>query len=445
MTNTQPFVESIRSAAPYIHAFRGRTFVVAFGGEALEDEQSFLSLVHDLNLLHGLGVRVVMVHGARPQIEKALAERELSSQYVRGLRVTDLAAMRCAQEVTGRVRAEIETLIAMGCWQHGFDSSHWERIRIRVSSGNYITAKPLGVMDGVDMQFTGEVRRIDAEAIKQHLDLGSMALVSSLGSSPTGESFNLSVENVATQVAIALRAHKLIFMFEKGGIFLDQELLSEIPLNDARQMYRHMLERLSPVEESALYLPAAIRACDQGVERVHLIGYQDGILLQEIFTHHGVGTLITRSPLDKIRPALVDDVGGIISIIEPLEEAGILVHRPREVLEREIEHFWVAVHDGVIIGCAALHPYPEHHAGEIACLAVDKDFQREGYGEALLKVIIQKGQMRGLSELFALTTRTSHWFVEHGFKEASVEALPWPRQQAYNTERRSKIYQKKLV
>lgn len=444
MTHSQPFVESIRSVAPYIHAFRGRTFVVAFGGEAIQDEQAFLSLVHDLNLLHGLGVRVVMVHGARPQIEQALADRNLKNQYVKGLRVTDLATMRCAQEVTGRVRAEIEALMAMGCWQHGFDGSHWERVRIRVSSGNYVTAKPLGVVNGVDMQFTGEVRRIDAEALRQHLDLGAMVLVSALGYSPTGECFNLSVEDVATQIAISLRAHKLVFMFEQAGIFLDQELLSEVPLSDARHMYHHCLDRLTPIEDSSLYLPAAIRACDQGVERVHLIGYQDGILLQELFTHHGVGTLITRSPLDKIRPAVVDDIGGIISMIEPLEEAGILVHRPREVLEREIDHFWVAVHDGVIIGCAALHPYPEHKAAEIACLAVDKDFQREGYGEALLKMIIQKAQTRGLHELFALTTRTSHWFVEHGFKEIQVDALPWPRQQAYNIERRSKIYQKKL-
>jgi amino-acid N-acetyltransferase len=442
---SESFVKSIRSVAPYIHAFRGHTFVVAFGGEAVDDEEAFLSLVHDLNLLHGLGVRVVMVHGARPQIERALKERKLVSHYVQGLRVTDLATMQCAQEVTGRVRTEIETLMAMGCWQHGFDGSHWERVRIRVSSGNYVTAKPLGVLDGTDMQFTGEVRRIDAEAIRQHLDLGSMILVSSLGNSPTGECFNLSVEDVATQIAIAIRAHKLIFLFEEGGIFLDKELVSELALNDARYMFHHQLKQLTPIEESTLYLPEAIRACDQGVERVHLIGYQDGILLQELFTHHGVGTLITRSPLDKIRPAVTDDIGGIISLIEPLEEAGILVHRPREILEQEIHDFWVAVHDGVIIGCVALHLYPEHLAGEIACLAVAPNFRREGYGEALIKVIIQKAQARGLLQLFALTTRTSHWFVEHGFKECGVEALPWPRQQAYNTERRSKIYLKRLA
>jgi amino-acid N-acetyltransferase len=431
------FVHWIRAAAPYVHAFRGKTFVIAFGGEVVADD-SFLGIVHDLNLLHSLGIKLVVAHGCRPQVEAILKQQSIPSRYAHGVRVTDADAMDCVLEAAGQVRARIEALLSLG-----LANSPMAGARNRVSSGNYLTAKPMGIVDGIDMQLTGEVRRIDTEAIAQRLDDGDIVLISPLGYSPTGEIFNLTVEEVATQVAVRMSATKLIFLMDTDGVRNGRrQLLSDLSTRDAEVLLAKR-DKLAP--DVRVYLPAAIRACDNGVRRAHLISrHQDGALPLELFTRDGVGTMIASTALANIRNATIDDVGGILAIIEPLEEQGVLVRRSRERLEAEIERFVVAEYDNHIIGCAALYAFPEEHVGELAALAVTPDFRREGYGEALLNEIEQRARRLRLSHLFVLTTKTAHWFLERGFRPGTVSDLPQQKQALYNYQRKSLVYRKTL-
>lgn len=267
VSKPQEFVSWFRSVAPYIHAFGGRTFVIAFGGEVVDDNQ-FVALSHDLNLLASLEVRLVLVHGARPQIESRLKKARLQTQMVAGLRVTDDATMEVAKEANGAIRVEIEAQLSMGLVNSPMAGSD-----IRVASGNFVTAKPLGVREGVDLQHTGEVRKVDAIGIQKRLDDGEMVLLSPLGYSPTGEAFNLSLEDVAVSAAIALDADKLIFLMDSPGVFnVRGELLREMTSQKAKNLLQHVKnnDEDTPAphvsEDVAYYLPAAIRACEHGVE-----------------------------------------------------------------------------------------------------------------------------------------------------------------------------------
>jgi amino-acid N-acetyltransferase len=433
----EQFVHWFRSAAPYIHAFRGRTFVVAFGGEIVA-EGKFQALTHDLNLLASLGVRLVLVHGARPQIDAQLAGRGTPPHYVRGVRVTDEDAMHSVKQATGRLRVEIEALLSMG-----LPSSPMANAEIRVAGGNFVTARPRGVLDGVDMQYTGEVRRIHAEAIRRRLEAGDLVLLSPLGYSPTGEIFNLTMEDVATEAAIALAAHKLLFLTEQPGIAdANGQLLRELTVSAAEAALR---DRQDLPEDAGLYLPAAVKACRAAVARVHLLSrHQDGALLLELFTHEGVGTMVARDPLERLREARIDDVGGILALIEPLEADGTLVKRSRELLEMEIGRFAILEHDGAIVGCAALYPFVQEREGELACLAVHPDYRNSGAGDRLLRHIEAQARAQSIRRLFVLTTRAAHWFVERGFAQAEVDALPQQKQQLYNYQRNSQVFIKTL-
>lgn len=439
----QEFVRWFRSVAPYIHAFGGRTFVIAFGGEVVDDGQ-FIALSHDLNLLASLEVRLVLVHGSRPQIESRLKRAMLETKLVGGLRVTDDEALEAVKEANGAVRVEIEALLSMG-----LVNSPMAGADIRVASGNFVTAKPLGVRDGIDLQHTGEVRKVDAIGIQKRLDDGELVLLSPLGYSPTGEAFNLTLEDVAVNTAIALDADKLIFLMDSDGVHnLRGELLREMTSLKARNLLRHAQNNGEDAitEDERYYLPAAIKACEQGVARTHLISrHVDGAILQELFTHDGIGTMITEMPLEHFRQAEIGDVGAILQLIEPLEAEGVLVRRGRERLEMEISFFYVMEHDARIIGCAALYPFPDEKLAELACVAVHPSFRGGGRGERLLHYCEEEAKERGIHGLFVLTTRTAHWFIEHGFVEASVDALPPAKQQLYNLQRRSKVFMKKLA
>lgn len=426
-TILQQFVDWFRSAAPYIHAFRGRTFVIAFGGEVVADG-GFLALTRDINLLASLGVRLVLVHGSRPQIEQRLAPS--ASRYVRGMRVTDEKVLAVVKEENGRLRTEIEALLSMGLPNAPMADTH-----LKVAGGNFVVARPAGVLDGVDMQHTGEVRRIDAGAIRRRLEAGEVVLISPLGYSPTGEIFNLTYEEVATETAIVLAADKLIFLVQEPEP--DQQPLRELTVSQ--------VEALPPAQALTTGLAMAAHACGKGVARVHFIGRgTDGALLLELFTHAGVGTMVTQDPLEELRQASIEDVGGILRLIEPLEADGTLVKRGRELLENEIQRFSVLVHDHVIVGCAALYPFEDALAGELGCLAVHDSHQGSGAGERLLRDVEDRARRLGLRRLFVLTTKAAHWFLERGFEISTVEQLPPEKKSLYNLQRRSKVLVKPL-
>ncbi len=430
------FIAWFRQAGPYINAHRGRIAVICFGGEAVEGV-GFDALIHDIALLHSLGLKLVLVHGARPQIEGRLAEAGQSVRYVDGLRITDQATLPLVEEAIGRLRIAIEARLSMG-----MANSPMQGARLRVVSGNFVTARPLGVRDGVDYCFTGEVRRVDAAAIKAWLDDHALVLLSPMGYSPTGEAFNLSAEEVATSTAAALRADKLLLLYEGADLRTpDGELVHELGPVEAERL----LAGDGPDAEMRRHLTMALRACRAGVRRVHLIRRSEsGGLLLELYTRDGVGTMLNADSYDELRMAGIDDVGGILALIEPLETAGILVRRSRELLEIEIERFHVLERDGAIIGCAALYPFPDERVGELACLAVADDYRNGGRAELLLRHIEYKARYLGLNRLFVLTTRTAHWFQEHGFEPAVVGALPVARQAMYNWQRASKVFVKRL-
>lgn len=433
---SEAFVRWLREVAPYIHAFRGRTFVVAFGGELFTERTRFLSFVHDLNLLAALGIRLVLVHGARPQIEAELKSRGVRSRYAQGLRVTDEAALTAVKQAAGVLRIEIEAVLSQGLPGSPMAGSH-----IRVNSGNFITARPIGVRKGVDFQSTGAVRKVDAFAIRGALDAGEVVLVAHVGYSPTGEVFNLAWEDVAESVAVALRADKLLMFTDRLPLDRREQVVSELTAREAEALVRK--GALTPQTERAI--EHAVRALAGGAGRAHLVSRRvPGSLLLELFTTSGVGTMIAADALEKLRPAKIEDVGGMLSLIEPLEADGTLVKRSRELLEAEIGNFFVIEHDGVIRGCAALYPFPDDKSAEFACLAVAPEYRDAGYGERLLLACQERAKALKLRKLFALTTHAAHWFLEQGFRAADVGALPSRRQALYNWRRGSKVFLKRI-
>jgi amino-acid N-acetyltransferase len=430
------FVSWLRDVAPYVHAHRGRTFVVGFGGELIEDGR-LNALVHDLSLLQAMGIRLVLVHGSRPQVQELLALKQVPSAFVDGLRITDSASLECAEEAAGAIRLGIEA-----AFTQGLPNTPMANSRVRIVSGNFVIARPVGILKGVDLQHTGLVRKVDVEAIRASLDSGYLVLLPPLGFSPTGEAFNLTMQDVAASAATALKADKLILIGQNDGVHAgDGEVLPELSAADAERM---IAERRVG-EDCASDLGYLLKACRAGVSRAHLIPARlDGGILIDLFTHSGVGTMVTPGDLEALREATSDDVGGILRLIAPLEEDGTLVKRPRERIEREIAQFSVLEHDGVIFGCAALFAFPGESIGEMACLTVHPQYREVGDGERLLRRIEARARAAGLRRLFVLTTRTTHWFLKRGFTIAAVDDLPAERQRLYNWQRRSQILIKTL-
>ena len=425
------FVAWFRAVAPFLHTFRGKTFVVAFGGEVAESGH-FFDFAHDLNLLHSAGIRIVLVHGSRPQIESQLRQRGAKPRYHKGLRITDAVALDCVKEAVGLLRVEIDATLSQG-----LPNTPMAGGVINTVSGNFITAQPMGVRSGIDYQHTGTVRKIDAPAIQGCLDAGNIVIVSPIGYSPTGEVFNLAMEDVAVATAKALRAEKLVFLSDSSVQDKNGKPLPELSAEEADKLLARGKHLSS---DTRLYLAHAVEAVRAGVPRAHVVTHKfDGAVLVELFTQSGSGSMITADKLERLRPATIDDVGGVLALIEPLEADGTLVRRGRERLEREIGRFMVVEHDKLILGCAALYPFPEEQAGELACLAVQPDARGLGLGDKLLVAIEQRAQRLGMKRLFVLTTRAMHWFVERDFTQATVKDLPEQKQALYNYQRRSKV------
>jgi amino-acid N-acetyltransferase len=429
VTPGRDYIRWLRNTAPYINAHRGKTFVLMLGG-AIAQHENFPHLVHDIALLNSLGVRLVLIHGSRSQIDQRLQRAGLESVFHDGMRITDTAALEHIKDAAGSLRAQIEALLSMG-----LPNSPMQGSRMRVCSGNFITAKPIGVVDGIDFHHTGRVRRIDADGIHQQLASGNIVLLSPLGYSPTGEIFNVALEDIAVHCAAAIGADKLVLFGRADGVQNSEgELIRQCAVGD--------IDSISvPDAEQSSLLQTARRACLAGVARCHIIGHEDDCaLLQELFTHDGAGTLVAKDEYELLRQANIDDVGGILELIEPLEQQGILVKRSRELLETEINQFRLLVRDGRIIACAALYPFPDDGCGELACIVSHPDYQGGKRGQRLLQTLEQEARRMGLSRVFVLTTQTAHWFIEQGFVEASRDELPGKKKSLYNLQRNSKVF-----
>ncbi|NDP39537.1 MAG: amino-acid N-acetyltransferase [Rhodoferax sp.] len=441
------FVPWFRSVAPYIHKFRHQTFVVGIAGEAIAAGK-LQHLAQDLAMIQSMGVRIVLVHGFRPQVNEQLKAKGHAARYSHGIRITDEVALDCAQEAAGQLRYEIEA-----AFSQGLPNTPMAGATVRVISGNFLTARPVGIVDGVDFQHSGVVRKIDTAGIMRSLDMGALVLMSPFGFSPTGEAFNLTMEEVATSVAIALQADKLIFVTEIAGIPTDvtqpvsddNPIDTELPLATAEKLLAQLPAANRP-SDTAFYLQHCVKACKHGVERSHIIPFAvDGSILLEVYVHDGIGTMVVDEKLESLREATVDDVGGILQLIEPFEKDGTLVKRSRTEIERDVGNYTVIEHDGVIFACAALYPYPEARTGEMAALTVSPQVQGEGDGERVLKRIEQRARVTGLESIFVLTTRTTHWFLKRGFVLVDPEWLPEARKRKYNWDRKSQVLVKKLA
>lgn len=432
---TTELVEGFRHSASYVNAHRGKTFVVMLGGEALAQGQ-FRSIINDIALLHSLGIKMVLVHGARPQIDEALAERALIPEYYNGIRITEEDAFKVIKQVVGGLQLDITARLSMS-----LSNTPMQGAQINVVSGNFVTAQPLGVDDGVDYCLSGKVRRIDVQGLKAQLDSNGIVLLGPIAASVTGESFNLTAEEVATQIAVKLKADKMIgFSSQKGILDNSGEVLAELMPNEAQAILNHIDDETNICVGTKAFLKASIDACRNGVSRCHFVSYlDDGSLLQELFSRDGIGTQIVTESAERLRRASISDIGGILNLIRPLEEKGFLVRRSREQLEMEIEQFMLIERDNLVIGCAAFYPFEEDCAGEFACLVVHPEYRDADRGSLLLKNIIGQARVRGYTRLFALTTRSIHWFLEHGFQVVEVDELPNKKKQLYNYQRKSKI------
>src|SRR4051812_6712861 len=399
------FVPWFRSVAPYIHMHRGSTFVVAIAGEAIAAGK-LQAIAQDLALIQSMGVKVVLVHGFRPQVNEQLKAKGHAAKYSHGMRITDEVALDCAQEAAGQLRYEIEAAFSMGLPNTPMAGS-----KTRVISGNFITARPVGILDGVDFRHSGLVRKVDVAGITRTLDMGAMVLVSPFGFSPTGEAFNLTMEEVATSIAIALQADKLIFLSEVPGVRVkpmepegeDNPIDTELPLAAAERLLAGLPSPQHPTD-TAFYLQHCAKACKAGVERSHIIPFAtDGALLLEVYVHDGIGTMVIDEKLEELREATADDVGGILQLIEPFERDGTLVKRDRTEIERDIANYTIIEHDGVIFACAALYPYPEARTGEMAALTVSPQSQGQGDGEKVLKRGGEAAPPEGVGGIFVVS------------------------------------------
>ncbi|EMJ7245447.1 TPA: amino-acid N-acetyltransferase [Escherichia coli] len=428
-------VEGFRHSVPYINTHRGKTFVIMLGGEAIEHE-NFSSIVNDIGLLHSLGIRLVVVYGARPQIDANLAAHHHEPLYHKNIRVTDAKTLELVKQAAGTLQLDITARLSMSLNNTPLQGAH-----INVVSGNFIIAQPLGVDDGVDYCHSGRIRRIDEDAIHRQLDSGAIVLMGPVAVSVTGESFNLTSEEIATQLAIKLKAEKMIGFCSSQGVTNDDgDIVSELFPNEAQARVEAQEEKGDYNSGTVRFLRGAVKACRSGVRRCHLISYQeDGALLQELFSRDGIGTQIVMESAEQIRRATINDIGGILELIRPLEQQGILVRRSREQLEMEIDKFTIIQRDNTTIACAALYPFPEEKIGEMACVAVHPDYRSSSRGEVLLERIAAQAKQSGLSKLFVLTTRSIHWFQERGFTLVDIDLLPESKKQLYNYQRKSKV------
>ncbi|MDN0381244.1 amino-acid N-acetyltransferase [Escherichia coli] len=428
-------VEGFRHSVPYINTHRGKTFVIMLGGEAIEHE-NFSSIVNDIGLLHSLGIRLVVVYGARPQIDANLAAHHHEPLYHKNIRVTDAKTLELVKQAAGTLQLDITARLSMSLNNTPLQGAH-----INVVSGNFIIAQPLGVDDGVDYCHSGRIRRIDEDAIHRQLDSGAIVLMGPVAVSVTGESFNLTSEEIATQLAIKLKAEKMIGFCSSQGVTNDDgDIVSELFPNEAQARVEAQEEKGDYNSGTVRFLRGAVKACRSGVRRCHLISYQeDGALLQELFSRDGIGTQIVMESAEQIRRATINDIGGILELIRPLEQQGILVRRSREQLEMEIDKFTIIQRDNTTIACAALYPFPEEKIGEMACVAVHPDYRSSSRGEVLLERIAAQAKQSGLSKLFVMTTRSIHWFQERGFTPVDIDLLPESKKQLYNYQRKSKV------
>lgn len=427
---TSAFIDFFRASAPYIHAHRGRTMVIAAPGDIFAEERHH-NFLRDLALLNSLGIGVVLVASVEYQVEHRIGGGAGGhTHWEPGDNAVDIDTLRLAKEAMGDVRVEIEARLSMG-----LANTPLARARMRVASGNFLTAMPLGVRDGLDYGYAGKVRRVDHESIAQRLSSGAIVVIQTMGYSLTGDPLVLSLDDVAAATAIALRAYKLIFLtpdsIRQGET---DALVPSLKPDDIADL----LDRSKVGIREKKALLACAKACREGVERSHLLrlGIEGGILL-ELFTASGAGTLVD-SHYEFCREASLADVPALESLVTPLE-GDVLIPRPRRRLESTIGRFVVTEREHAIVACAEIVDCDDGQSAELGCLVVKPEYRGQGCGDRVLEYVESRCRERRLMRLFALTTRTSEWFLERGFEQVAPADLPLSRQKRYSKHRNSRV------
>lgn len=418
-----------RQASPYINSHRHKNFVIMLDGDCIASK-NFMQIINDICILHSLGIGLVLVFGARLQIDERLNKLGIKTQIHNNIRVTDPKSFEVINEIVGKIQLDLMAKISSRL--NGGKAGNGN-----VICGNFVLARPIGVSDGVDFQHSGIVRRVDIDGIKSELKRKSIVLISPLGVSLTGESFNLPLSDLSAEIAINLKASKLIGFAENSILDHNNEVVADLFPTEAEQYLSD--KRFSKTQ--IRFLKAAIKAGSNGVERSHLLSFtQDGSLLHELFSRAGVGTQVAEQTSQIIRKATSNDIVGIIKLISPLEEQGILIKRTRSELEMNIDNYIVVECDGEVIGCASVDLYPSDNTAEMGCFVVHPDYRKSNLGDRLFDFVQKQIKLNQIDNMFVLTTQTSHWFLERGFVAAEVEDLPLAKAKKYNYQRKSKIF-----
>jgi amino-acid N-acetyltransferase len=426
-------VNAIREVIGYLGRYRDELFVLKID-DSLLDEPLFSLLVRDVVLLYRMGIRVVIVPGARRTIDATLAAAGFRSTSHDGIRITTEEELTHVMMAASRVSNRILSLLS----ENG----------AQAVSGNWVRARTLGVIGGIDYQRTGRIERVNVPLLTKLLGEGVIPLVTNIGWNAVGKAYNISSTELAVAVACAMGAAKLFFIGTQPGIPASEAALPDVRVRE-NGVYSNMdlsqVEKLlaaaggSMEREHRVLLQSAVTACTGGVKRVHIVdGRENGILLEEIFSVSGRGTMLFANLYTNICPATVEDVPEIIRLIQPFIQQSLLVQRTPEVIAEGVERWVVYKVDDAIRGCAALTPY-DAESGEIEALVVDEDHRSGGAGGRIVSFLLDRAQRLGLKRVFALTTQASDFFMALGFREVSSDALPQAKRTRYNRARNSRV------
>jgi amino-acid N-acetyltransferase len=421
----------LRGILHYIPSFREKVFVVSVDGAIVTDE-NFPNLLLDLAVLRSLNIRVVLVHGAAAQIQALAAQHQVNPSDLEGSGVTDAETLKLALMAANRLTHEI---------LEGLASND-----LRAACTNAIVAHPLGILHGVDHLFTGKVERVDVELLRTLLEHDIIPVVPPLGFDGEGKTYRVNSDAVALAVAEALKATKLLFITSYDGLLLHGQLIPQMPVGDLDELLQRGKHDFPPPMLSKARHAAA--ACHAGVPRVHVInGRVDEGLLAEVFSNHGIGTLVYANEYQQVRRALKKDVRSLLALIKNSMDSEELAKRTRASIEKHLEDYYLFEIDGNPVACVALHPYPDYGVGELACLFVRASHENQGIGRKLIQFAERKAREQGLQTLIALSTQAFTYLQSKGgFVEGTPDDLPPPRREAYEQSgRRSKVLIKRLT
>ncbi|MFP4162370.1 MAG: amino-acid N-acetyltransferase [Chitinispirillaceae bacterium] len=433
-TKLKEQVEIIRQAFGYINRFKNETFVIKIDSSLISNDL-FPVLIRDLVLLHRMGIKIILVPGARTRIDDILNTYEIECPRVNGVRISSPESIPFIKMAAFDVSNRIMTMLA----EEGANAI----------IGNWVRARSIGVIEGVDFQNSGVVEKLQADILKKVLDEGLIPIFPNIGWSANGKPYNLSSNELAFTLSAQMKATKLFFVTDQGGIksrgfsvpeevFVTEDgTISQLTVAQAKQFLDFNTD--PAYNEQKELISYAYRACRKGVRRVHIVeGRIEGMLLQEIFSNRGLGTMVYANQHENVRPMTVSDIPEVLSIMQPKIDEGVLIPRTYEDLAERIKDYAVYEVDGTLHGCGALHIYPGRK-GEIAAIVVDEMYSNTGIGKKMISYFLEQATRMNLNSVFVLTTQTADWFQQLGFVKTDVNELPEQKKESYNRNRNSLV------